>query len=127
MAFKDNIKEHPVISAIIGLAMLMSGANVTSVISFVRYVDNLPDKTYVTQQVDAKDKQWNDKFESIEKNVDRIRAFTEVVPELKNLITLECMGSDGLRPTINRLKNEYRALTGEAYVEPECDRLVAGR
>lgn len=115
------------ISVAVGLITVMSGVNVGSVISVVNYVDSVATKEYVTQQVSASEQRTDAKVAEIGKSVDRVQAFTEVVPELRNLLGLKCMGAVGLDPTIDRLKVEYRRLTQENYVEPPCERLVSAR
>ena len=62
---------------------------------------------------------------SVADELKRIRAYTEVVPELRDLLKLRCMGTQNLDTTIDRLKREFRELTGEDYIEPSCERLLA--
>jgi len=131
VALKDSLKEHPVISSIAAIMVLLSAGNATTVIQTFRFVDSVATKeyvaAYVAQTVDTRVKGVEGKIDVLGTDLGRVRAFTEVVPELRNLLTLKCMGSSGLDSTIARLKREYRALASEDYQEPPCERLLAGR
>lgn len=132
----DQIRENKVISVAIAAMTILGAVNVTSVVSTVRYVDNLATKDNVSgavateRKIAASDladyaRIAEGRFAGLEDKIDRVRAFTEVVPELRNLLSLKCMGTQGLDATIDRLKREYAILTGESYIEPPCERLIA--
>lgn len=112
------------ISGMTAFVAIMSGVNVTSVVQTFRTIDSIATKDYVTLQL-ADHKQVEDKrIIAVETGLDRIRAFTEIVPQLKDLLTLRCMGTPNLNATIDSLERQYFDLTKEVYREPSCDRLV---
>ena len=134
----QKVKENPLLSVAVGIVALLSSVNIATVAKNLSYFDALADKAHVADAIAAERKQASaelaqqvqiaqDRFGQLDTKLNRVRAFTEIVPELKNLLTLRCMGTDGLDYAIARLKDEYKALTGENYVEPACDRLVVGR
>jgi hypothetical protein len=127
-----------VIAGAVAVMAVLSGINVTTVVQGVRYFDSLASKEYVsgmlaTERKIAADEladrtvQSDKKFQNIETKIDRVRAFTEIVPQLRNLLTLRCMGTRGLDDVIVRLEDEYRDLTGETFAEQSCERLLAVR
>lgn len=133
---KEQVKEHPVIATIAALGILAGGVNVTTVVQAVRTWDNLATKAHVAGQIAEAEaridgrltqhaSEADRRFDHMEDGQNRIRAFVEIVPELKDLLTLRCMGTPNLDVTIDRLKDEYEGLTGENYREPTCDRLLA--
>lgn len=126
------------IAGAVAVMAVLSGINVTTVVQGVRYFDSLASKEYVsgmlaTERKIAADEladrtvQSDKKFQNIETKIDRVRAFTEIVPQLRNLLTLRCMGTRGLDDIIARLEDEYRDLTGETFAEQSCERLLAVR
>jgi hypothetical protein len=135
---QEQIKENPMIAGAIAVMTVFTGINVTTVVQGVRYFDSLASKEYVsgmlaTERKIAADEladrtvQSDKKFQNIETKIDRVRAFTEIVPQLRNLLTLRCMGTRGLDDIIVRLEDEYRDLTGETFAEQSCERLLAVR
>jgi hypothetical protein len=127
-----------VIAGAVAVMAVLSGINVTTVVQGVRYFDSLASKEYVsgmlaTERKIAADEladrtvQSDKKFQNIETKIDRVRAFTEIVPQLRQLLTLRCMGTRGLDDVIGRLEDEYRVLTGETFAEQSCERLLAVR
>jgi hypothetical protein len=136
--FHEQIKENPVIAGAVAVMTVLSGINVTTVVQGVRYFDSLASKEYVsgmlaterkiaTDELADRTVQSDKKFQNIETKIDRVRAFTEIVPQLRNLLTLRCMGTRGLDDVIWRLEDEYRDLTGETFAEQSCERLLAVR
>lgn len=103
---------------------IMSGVNITSVVQTVRTVDSIATKDYVALQLSDHKQEEDKRILAVETGLDRIRAFTEIVPQLKDLLTLRCMGTPNLNATIDSLERQYFDLTKEPYREPPCERLV---
>lgn len=120
-----KLKEHPVLSIVAVLSLIGGGGSLFTFANIVRTYDNIADKPWVTEQIAIHARMADSRLDSIEDGQDRIRAFVEIVPELKSLLTLQCMGTPNLDATIARLEREYKELTGEDYDEPGCERLMA--
>ncbi len=136
--FRRQIKENPVITTAVAVMTLLAGVNVTTVAQNMKYFGSLATEDYVggmlaVERRTASDElaehaaQEDKRSASIEKGMNRIRAFTEIVPQLKQLLTLRCMGTRGLDDVIARLEEDYRNLTGETFAEQSCERLLAVR
>lgn len=123
----NTAKENPVTSFLIGLFTLTGvGGGGLSIFEAVRTYDNLATIQYVdtavANHVLATERQMAD----ISQELARIRAFTEIVPELEELYKLQCMGTPNLGGAIIQLENRYEDLTGEEYEPKSCERLLAG-
>lgn len=123
-AFSRHIKEHPVLSSLAGVIAVLSGVNISTVVGTVRAIDSVATKDYVDTALGAYVADENKRIAAVENGMARIQAFTEIVPQLKDLLTLRCMGTPNLNATIDSLERQYQELTKEAYREPPCDRLV---
>ena len=107
------------------LAVLAGGGNIAAVLNGIRIIDNLATKDYVIQTVQNHANQAQATLDSLADELRRVRAYTEVVPELRNLLALRCMGTPNLDTTIDRLEREFLNLTGSRYQEPPCEQLLA--
>jgi hypothetical protein len=67
------------------------------------------------------------KVEQANDKLDRVIAYTEIVPELKVQLRLRCMGSTEVQATINRLQGDFFELMGRYYEEPTCEELLSGQ
>jgi hypothetical protein len=132
----DHVKANPVTSVAILILTVLGAVNVTTVVQTVRFVDGLATKqdvsaaalaerNYAASELESHTAQATENFDGIKDELKRVRAFTEIVPELRDLLKLKCMGTPNLDITIDRLKREYRELTKETFIEPPCARLLA--
>lgn len=121
---RSQVKEHPVLVGTGLLVTLLSGVNVTSVVATIDTVGGLASKEYVAAQLGAHAADESRRLSEVEKGLDRIRAFTEFAPQIRDLITLRCMGVPNLDTPIATLEREFAALAGEPFREPPCERLV---
>ena len=115
------------LTGIAALITVMSGVNVTTVFQGISAIENLASKQDVAQAIAIHATEENLRIADLDEELKRIRAFTEIVPQLKDLLTLRCMGTRGLDATIDTLKREYRELTQEEYRDPPCEQLLAQR
>ena len=78
---------------------------------------------YLTDKVarDTRNDKQDEQIENGRKTANEILAFVKIVPQLKTLIKIRCMGNRGVQPTIDSLKQQFRDLTGQAYEEPSCN------
>lgn len=135
-----KITERPIMSLAI---LALSGVSLTTVSAFVdavRTFDSLATEQYVTAAAHAAADEVRGELlahiaaqESVTAGVldelQKIDANTRVVPELKNLLRLDCMGTTGLDASIDRLLAEYQALAGEPFPLDRwpCERLLASQ
>jgi len=106
-------------------AVVFGGVNIGTVVQAVRTIDSMATKEYVVEMLEEHVAEAELSMTGLSDELKRIRAFTEVVPELRNLLTLQCMGTPNLGPSIDRLKREFARLTSEQFEEPPCEQLLA--
>ena len=115
------------LTGIAALITVMSGVNVTTVFQGINAIESLATKDFVGSAIAVHAAEENERIAGLTEELKRIRAFTEIVPQLKDLLTLRCMGTPSLDATIDTLKREYRELTQEEYRDPPCEQLLAQR
>lgn len=57
---------------------------------------------------------------------DQLKGYIAVAQIIRDLLRAECQGATNLRAQINMRKAEYQQLTGEVFIEPECDSIPGG-
>lgn len=122
-----HVRENPMLAGVGALMVLLSSGNVATLYTNLHELASVATEDYVTQQISAHEARENIRFKVADSKVDRIQAFTEIVPQLKDLLTLRCMGTRNLDATIEKLEEEFKTLAGEPYREPPCERLVLQR
>jgi hypothetical protein len=79
--------------------------------------DYLFDRKVRDERTDRQDAQ----IQAAQSTASEILAYVKVVPQIKVLIKIRCMGNPDVQNTIEGLKDQYFALTKQRYVEPKCD------
>jgi TolA-binding protein len=120
----EHAKENPVLAI---AAVVLTSVNVGTVVTAVRWYDSLATKDDVAQSVAQHERVESNRIAGVESTLDRVRAFTEIVPQLREMLTLRCMGTRTVQFTIDDLERRYEELTKERFREPPCEQLLATR
>lgn len=108
-------------------AVLLTSVNIGTVVAAVHWYDSLATKDNVAESIALHERVESSRIAGVENTLDRVRAFTEIVPQLREMLTLRCMNVRAVQATIDDLERRYRDLTREDFKEPPCEQLMAVR